>query len=88
MGGIISRINQQNYVTEWEIVYHEILSISHVLKEITNKSCELSNEFTRHHELKGNLSKEIKLEVQKLVYFITRRAIHILLQIPLLNFTT
>ena len=88
MGGIISQTNQQNYVTEWEIVYHEILSISNVFKEITNKNRELSNEFTQHHELEGNLSKEIELAVQKLVAFITRRAIHILLQIPLLNFTT
>ena len=59
MGGIISQTNQQNYVTEWEIVYHEILSISNVFKEITNKNCELSNEYTQHHELEGNLSKEI-----------------------------
>ena len=73
MGGIISQTNQQNYVTEWEIVYHEILSISNVFKEITNKNCELSNEFTQHHELEGNLSKEIELAVQKLVAFITRR---------------
>ena len=43
MGGIISQTNQQNYVTEWEIVYHEILSISNVFKETTKKNCELSN---------------------------------------------
>ena len=71
MGGIVSQTNQQNYVTEWEIVYHEILSISNVFKEITNKNCELSNEFT--HELEGNLSKEIELALQKLVAFITRQ---------------
>ena len=59
MGGIISQTNQQNHVTEWEIVYHEILSISTVFKEITNKNCELSNEYTQHHELEGNLSKDI-----------------------------
>ena len=73
MGGIISQTNQQNYGTEWDIVYHEILSISNAFKEITNKNCELSNGFTQHHELEGNLSKEIELAVQKLVAFITRR---------------
>ena len=73
MGGIISQTNQQNYVTEWEIVYHEILSISNVFKEITNKNCELSNEFTQHHDLEGNLSKGIEFVVQKLVASITRR---------------
>ena len=36
MGGIISQTNQQYYVTEWEIVYHEILSVSNVFKEIAN----------------------------------------------------
>ena len=72
MAGIISQTNQQNYVTEWEIVYHKILSISNVFKEITNKNYELSNKFTQHHELEGNLSKEIELAVQKLVAFITR----------------
>ena len=71
MGGIISQTNQQNYVTEWEIVYHEILSISNLFKEITNKNCELSNEFTQLHELEGKLSKETELAVQKLVAFIT-----------------
>ena len=59
IGGIVSQTNQQNYVTEWEIVYHKILSLSNVFKEITNKNCELSNEYTQHHELEGNLSKEI-----------------------------
>ena len=73
MGGTISQTNQQNYVREWEIAYYKILSISNLFKEITNKSCELSNEFTQHHELEGNLSKEIELAVQKLVAFITRR---------------
>ena len=68
MSVIISQTNQQNYVTEWEIVYHEILSISNVFKETTNKNCELSNEFTQHQ---GSLSKEIELAVQKLVAFIT-----------------
>ena len=72
MGGIISQTNQQNYVTKWEIVYHEILSISNVFKEITNKNRKLSNEFTQHHELEGNLSKEIELAIQTLVAFITR----------------
>ena len=61
MGGIISQTNQQNYVREWEIVYHKILSISNLFKEITNKNSELSNEFTQHHELEGNLSKETEL---------------------------
>ena len=73
MGGIIIQTNQQNHVTEWEIVYHEILSISNVFKEITNKNCELSNEYTQHHELEDNLSKDNELAVQKLVAFITRR---------------
>ena len=73
MSGIISQTNQQNYVTEWEIVYHEILSITNIFKEITNKNCKLSNEFTQHHELEGNLYKEIKVAVQKLVAFITHQ---------------
>ena len=59
IGGIVSQTNQQNYVTEWEIVYHKILSLSNVFKEITKKKGELSNEYTQHHEVEGNLSKEI-----------------------------
>ena len=35
-GGIIGQTRQSEYVTKWEIVYHEILSISNAFREISN----------------------------------------------------
>ena len=34
-GGVIGQTKQEAFVTEWELAYHEVLSISKCHKEIT-----------------------------------------------------
>ena len=34
--GISGQTRQNNYVTEWELVYHKILNISNLFHDITN----------------------------------------------------
>ena len=54
VAGIIGQTRQLSYVTEWELIYHEVLAISNVYQNIT--SARLSfRETNLHHELEGSL---------------------------------
>ena len=48
--GIIAQTRQNNYVTEWELVYHEILNISNLFHGITSSSLSF-RETDLHHQL-------------------------------------
>ena len=69
-GGVIGQTNQEKYITEWEVVYHEILAISNCYNEITQ--CN-SQENDLHHELYGNTFSEINSATDKLINFIKLR---------------
>ena len=68
--GIIGQTKHEKYITEWEIVYHEILAISNCYNEITQ--CQ-SKENERHHEFYGNTFSEINSAIDKLINFIKLR---------------
>ena len=71
-GGIIGQTRQDSYISEWELVYHEILAISNNYHDLT--SAELSfRETDLHHELGGNVNKMLHSCVQKAVSFIDTR---------------
>ena len=53
ISGIIGQTGQREYVTKWEIVYHEILSISNKFRSLTNSNLG-SRETEMHHELDQN----------------------------------
>ena len=48
--GIIGQTRQKNYVTEWELVYHEIFQISNLFHGITSSRLSF-RETDLHHEL-------------------------------------
>ena len=70
-GGIVGQAKADSYVTEWELVYHEILAISNCFSDLT-KSKIRTGPFL-HHELGGNTSRNIKDAVTKVVKFIEER---------------
>ena len=47
---ILGQIRQREYVTKWEIVYHEIPSISNKFRSLTDSNLG-SRETELHHEL-------------------------------------
>ena len=70
--GVIGQTRQANYVSEWEVVYHEILAISNTLRylirsNIGNRECEL------HHELHGNFALNYNKQVIKVIEFVEQR---------------
>ena len=71
-GGIIGQTRQDSYISEWELVYHEVLSISNCYNSLT--SAEYSfRETDIHHKLGGNVSNRLNSCVQKVVSFIEAR---------------
>ena len=51
--GIISQTRQIEFVSEWEVVYHEVLAITNTFRNLT-KSKTGEHEYELHHELSGN----------------------------------
>ena len=50
-GGVIGQTKQEEFVTEWEFAYHEVLAISKCHKEITGSKLANSDADLTHREL-------------------------------------
>ena len=73
-GGIIGETNQGNYITEWELVYHEILAISNCYNDLTCVNHGLENDISPyHHELFGGLGKEMNEAIAKVTEYMNER---------------
>ena len=70
-GGIVGQAKANSCVTEWELVYHEILAISNCFSDLS-KSKTRTGPFL-HHELGGNASRNLKDTVTKVVKFTEER---------------
>ena len=55
VGGIIGQVST---ISEWEIVYREILAISNAFRDFTNSNLG-SRECEFHHELDGSYAKKL-----------------------------
>ena len=60
--GIIGQTRRISYVSEWEVVYHEILAISNTFRRLANSTLGAS-ESELHHELDGNYAKVFNAQV-------------------------
>ena len=70
--GIIGHTRKSKYVTEWEVAYHEILSITNVFRTLTCSNLE-SCESYLHHELVGNYSKIYNSHLHQVHEFLESR---------------
>ena len=52
--GIIGQTKVNSYFTEWELVYHEVISISNCYVDLTKSSSYNSNDVLLHDELGGS----------------------------------
>ena len=67
-GGIIGQTKSDAYVSEWELVYHEILAISNCFSDMTASKTRTGPDL--HHELSGRISKVLHKktnDVQQLI---------------------
>ena len=71
-GGIIGQTRQVRYVSEWEVIYHEVLAITNAFRHLT-KSNLGSQDTQLHHELAGNYCKVFNSQVQKVLLFLRAR---------------
>ena len=70
--GIIGQTRSQCFVTELEVVYHEVLSICNTFRSLTNSNLG-SSEVLVHHELAGNFSKIYNEHVYSVLQFLESR---------------
>ena len=68
--GIIGQTRQLSYVTEWELLYHEVLAISNVYQNITSAGLRFP-ESNLHYELGGSLYKLMNESVNKTYKFVS-----------------
>ena len=75
--GIIGQTRQSNYMTEWELVFHEILNISNLFHGITSSRLSF-RETDLHHELCGSTSTLLNESTRKITTFLAEEEILIL----------
>ena len=71
--GIIGQTRQNNYMTEWELVYHEILNISNLFHGITAAGWLSFRETDLHHELGRSVSTLLNESTRKVTNFLAER---------------
>ena len=70
--GIIGQTRQVSYVSEWEVVYHEILAISNAFRNLTHSNLG-TRESEVHHELECNYAKSFNKQLKNVLNFLTAR---------------
>ena len=70
-GGIVGQTKTDSYISEWELVYHEILAISNCYSNLTKSNTRTGLDI--RHELSGNITKEISDHTLSTVEFILAR---------------
>ena len=70
-GGIVGQTKTDSYVSEWELVYHEILAVSNCYSNLTKSNTRTGPDI--HLELSGNISKQIRDHTLITVEFILAR---------------
>ena len=70
--GVIGQTRQNNYVTERELVYHEILNISNLFHGITSSRLSFP-ETDLLHELGGSISTLLNKSIRKVTTFLEEK---------------
>ena len=62
-GGIVGETRRDSYVSEWELVYHEVIAISNCFNDLTKSQTRTGPQL--HHDLVGGISQEIGESITK-----------------------
>lgn len=87
--GIVGQTRKSNYVAEWELIYHEILTISNLFRELTNAKV-MDHAEVFHHELTREKGSFIHENMKKLLNFMVEKGnpYDVVCHTPLCNFVT
>ena len=72
-GGVIGQTNQEAFVTEWKLAYHEVLAISKCRKEKTGSQLPNSDADLTHRELTARSIVEYNEAVSKFINFMKEK---------------
>lgn len=88
-GGNIGQKSNKKIVTQWELAYYEIFSISNIFRNITNGVID-SRDTDLHHKFSGNLNLELDLRVIKIADYINSKTNPLIVsnETKLYNFST
>ena len=67
-GGIIGQTKQVAYVTEWELIYHEVLAISNCYEDLTQSSSSSSDAVILNRELRPGTIREYNESVESVIH--------------------
>ena len=71
---IIGQTQQNNYVTEWQLVYHKILNINNLFHGITSSRLSFLEPYL-HHEFGRSISTLLNESTRKVTTFLGKRGI-------------
>lgn len=72
--GIIGQTRKCHYVAQWQLVYHEVLAICNVFRQLTNCKLMDHHETVVHHELGGRKADIFNDNVTRLLAFVQQRS--------------
>ncbi len=72
-GGIVGQARNSGIVVEWQLLFHEVLSISNIFRALTNERLMDHLETSIHHELSGKKGQLFVNNVAQLLDFVQSR---------------
>jgi hypothetical protein len=91
-GGIVGNTRKTTVVIEWQLIFHEILLISNILRQMTkDKSMDHSESADIHHDMIGRKADLLNNNVARLLDFVCSRGNPFVVPVPgikLHNFVT
>ena len=70
-GGVFGKTQEAKFVAEWETIYHEMLGVSNLYREVSGIRMQ-NHDLGLHHEFIPSETKACQERVQKMITFITR----------------
>lgn len=70
--GIIGQTKVKDYITEWELAYHEVLLSRKAFPGLLNIT-QVVSELRMHHELTGSLRNQMEANIQQMLQYVESR---------------
>ncbi len=68
-GGIIGTTKRKNYVAQWELIYHEMLAVSQLHREVTGVQT-VSEDLSVHHEFTNAITEANEERIIQMINYI------------------
>ena len=72
-GGIVGQIRRKDYITKWQLCYHEIIAISNTLFAVLGIT-GVDYDLQQHHDLTGSVSEELECNIEHMLIYMESRS--------------